>query len=83
MERLKLDSYLKERATDRLQLNIYYTLEDILEELKKLNSKGEPKELSDKTEFEMEHVSYYCECGKMFESEKQLRGHKIKCKGSG
>ena len=75
MERLKLDSYLKERATDRLQLNIYYALEDILEELRKLNGKGDSKELSEET--------FKCECGKTFENEKQLRGHKIKCKGVG
>lgn len=57
-------------------------LSNISEQLSELIMILKPQEA--KKEFKNEVVEtklFTCSCGKSFEFEKQLRGHKIKCKG--
>jgi len=80
MERLKIDSYVKETQSGRLQYNILACLEDILTELKKITDQDTALNVIDHESINKE---FKCECGRQFENSKQLRGHKMKCKGSG
>jgi len=85
MERFKIDSCLKVSPNDKLQLNMYYALEDILAELKNISEKLNTSEVKKpEVKQETKQEKFVCDrCGKEFDKKKQLAGHKIRCKGSG
>jgi hypothetical protein len=50
-------------------------LSNISEQIQELITLLKPEEVKEVKQ------GFKCSCGKSFETEKQLRGHKIKCKG--
>ena len=57
---------------------ILFNISEQLQEIITLLKPQEVKEVKQEVKEE-----FKCSCGKPFETEKQLRGHKIRCKGGG
>ncbi len=75
MERLKIDRYVSDTQAQRLNYNIWITLEEILSELKNMRPALNQNSAESAGEFVCE------KCGKSFDRKARLRGHQIKCKG--